>query len=79
MSSANIQYRRQTLFGVLQRSTNFPGEQELQILRIILDRCWLEAREIRSNSINMIDAEPLRHMIEGLSGAGKNELIKWIC
>ena len=46
---------------------------------MILDRCWLEAREIRSNSINMTDAEPLRHMIQGLPGAGKSELIKWIC
>ena len=63
----------------LQRTANPPGEKQLQILRLILDRCWLEAREIRSNSINMTAAEPVRHMIQGLPGAGKSELIKWIC
>ena len=63
----------------LQRETNPPGSEQLQILRMILDRCLVEAREIRSGTVNMSDAEPLRHMIQGLSGAGKSALIKWIC
>ena len=63
----------------LQRETNPPGSQQLQILRLILNRCLLEAREIRSSTINASDAEPLRHMIQGLPGAGKSALIKWIC
>ena len=63
---------------VLQASTHPPGKQQLQILRMILDRCWLEAREVRTSTINMSHEEPLRHMIQGLPGAGKSELIKWI-
>ena len=62
----------------LQKSTRPPGQQQLQILRMILNRCWLEAREIRTSTINMSTEEPLRHMIQGLPGAGKSELIKWI-
>jgi len=63
----------------LQRETNPPGSQQLQILRLILNRCLLEAREIRSSTINASDAEPLRHMIQGLPGAGKSAVIEWIC
>ena len=63
----------------LQQSPNPPGSQQLQVLRMILDRCWLETLEIRTDRINMTAAEPLRHMIQGLPGAGKSELIKWIC
>ena len=63
----------------LQREEKPPGVQQLPILRLILERCLLEAREIRSSSINKANAEPLRHMIQGLPGAGKSELIKWIC
>ena len=62
-----------------QREKNPPGAKQLQILRMILNRCLLEAREIRSSTVNMSDAEPLRHMIQGLPGAGKSALIKWIC
>jgi hypothetical protein len=63
----------------IQREDKPPGVQQLQLLRMIFERCWIEAREIRSSSINTTDAEPLRHMIQGLPGAGKSELIKWIC
>jgi len=63
----------------LQREEKPPGVQQLRILRLILERCLLEAREIRSSTINKANEEPLRHMIQGLPGAGKSELIKWIC
>ena len=62
----------------LQREENAPGEQQLQIVRLILDRCLLEAREIRGGNINASNDEPVRHMIQGLPGAGKSALIKWI-
>jgi len=62
----------------LQREAKPPGPQQLQILRMILERCLVEAREIRRSIINSTKEEPLRHMIQGLPGAGKSELIKWI-
>jgi len=62
----------------LQREAKPPGPQQLQILRMILERCLVEAREIRRSTINSTKEEPLRHMIQGLPGAGKSELIKWI-
>ena len=63
----------------LQSEENPPGAKQLEILDLILKRCLLEAREIRSNTINKSDEEPLRHMIQGLPGAGKSEVIKWVC
>ena len=63
----------------LQRESNPPSVEQLELLRMILNRCWLEAREIRSSTINTTEEEPLRHMIQGLPGAGKSALIKWIC
>ena len=36
----------------LQREKKRIGAQQLQILRMILRRCWQEAREIRSSTIN---------------------------
>ena len=62
----------------VQREGRPPGPEQLEILRMILDRCLLEAREIRSSSINSTNEEPLRHMIQGIPGAGKSELTKWI-
>ena len=62
----------------LKKKENPPGHEQLRVLWMILHRCLLEAREFRTSSINKSDDEPLRHMIQGLPGAGKSELIKWI-
>jgi hypothetical protein len=65
--------------GDLRRGKNPPGREQLQLLRMILRRCLVEAQEIRTGTINESADEPMRHMIQGLPGAGKSELIKWIC
>ena len=61
----------------LKSEENPLGAKQLEILDMILKRRLVEAREIRSNTINTSAEEPLRHMIQGLPGAGKSEIIKW--
>ena len=64
---------------MLQKETKKPSDLQMSILKRAFARCELEAREIRSSTINESSQEPLREMIQGLPGAGKSELIHWVC
>ena len=55
-----------------------PNEQQLPILRAIVERCRVEAEEELDDRADTSTDEPLRAMIQGLPGVGKSELIKWV-
>ena len=63
----------------VQRQEKVPNARQLQVLQMVIARCLVEAREERTANVNNTpDAEPIRHMIQGLPGAGKSELIRWL-
>ena len=63
----------------LKKEAKKPSDVQMSILQRVFARCELEAREIQTSAINESSQEPLREMIQGLPGAGKSELIHWVC
>ena len=57
-----------------------PNEAQLQVLRMASERCAVEAAEEVEERINEdAAAEPVRVMVHAIPGAGKTQVLKWIC
>jgi hypothetical protein len=67
-----------TWFEALRQSEKCPNPEQWAVLEDIRLRCELEASEASTDTINETSLEPTRMMIQGLPGAGKSQVIKWI-
>ena len=57
-----------------------PNEAQLQAMRMASERCAVEAAEEVEERINEdAAAELVRAMVHAIPGAGKTQVIKWIC
>ena len=54
-----------------------PNAQQREVLEMLHDTCAREQRQKHFDAVH-IKSAPLRHLVHGLPGSGKSELLRWI-